>query len=130
MDEYDVRSNEDTSKTKMELSLEVVGDFASMDSAKSLRQIVFLNKRDLLAKKLAEQGYASFKKAFPDFSGEEDTEENAVQHIKSVIEKKFRDIGRPEVEIFITCALDTTLMSTIFKKAAEALLESRDSRKR
>jgi len=119
LDEFDVKSNEEPTKTKFMFSLEVICKFAKIQEAESLLPIVFLNKVDLFEQKLkTESGMSSFKKNFPDFKGA--TFEEASKFIEEYVSKRLDvELGEEKaanIPVKITCVLDGVLMDKVFQQ--------------
>jgi len=119
LDEFDVKCNEEPTKTKFMFSLEVICKFSKIPEAQTLLPIVFLNKVDLFEEKLkTESGMSGFKKHFPDFKG--DTFADASKFIEEYVSTKLEaELGGDRAEdipVKITCALDGVLMDKIFQQ--------------
>jgi len=119
LDEYDVRSNEEPDKTKFLLSLDVITKFAQLKEASEMLPIVLLNKLDLFKAKIeSTNGFASFKKHFPDYTGEQNADA-AAEFVQNMVEKTLRTAlqGRDleEIPVNLSCALDAQLMGTVFE---------------
>jgi len=123
LDEFDVASNEDTTKTKFVLSMEVIKKFAQIKEAEFLVPIIFLNKVDLFKEKLGkEEGMTAFKKHFPTF--EKDTTEDAIKFMEEFVFNDMQSLGKDaEIPVLTTCALDGALMDNVFGQIQGFLLQ-------
>jgi len=129
LDEYNMTSNEEENKTKMEVSLEV---FKQLVEDSNHCMILFLNKTDLFQKKINnKKGYDEFVEQFnPDFkeylkseeyvkitkSNEYKEHERKYLGAYHYIRKKFEDaipVGKP-LSVYPTCAIDTDQVRSVF----------------
>eukprot|EP01124_Arcella_intermedia_P035088 TRINITY_DN884_c0_g1_i1.p1 TRINITY_DN884_c0_g1~~TRINITY_DN884_c0_g1_i1.p1 ORF type:complete len:346 (-),score=56.15 TRINITY_DN884_c0_g1_i1:64-1101(-) len=122
LDEFNMLSTEEPGKTKMEISTEVFKDLLTAETVKektSLTIILFLNKLDLLTTKLSkEEDKKQFHNLFPAWDG---TVENAVTQVQH----RFLDGFDTPVKVHPICALNTGLMSTVFKDVRQTIFDSR-----
>jgi len=126
LDEYDVISPEDPSKTKMQISLESWHEVIKSEQVrtKHITLILFLNKMDVLTNKLqtAEQR-EQFEERFPDWN------RKGIDNAAEMIKRKFLENTPPPPQQEITshclCALDTSLMEIIFKAVKNTIFDSR-----
>ena len=77
--------------------------------AKNTSIVLFLNKYDVLGKKIK---YSKLQKFFPDFKGDDDDERMAAEYFKG----KFSSMTGPGVKLFVhfTDATDTDKIKYIF----------------
>lgn len=119
LDEYNMLSGEDKTRTKMQVSMDVFQDVMSSENITNTCCLLFLNKIDLLENKVNDKKhFRDFKKTFDDYKGPQ--EPGAVSKF---LEKKFLDLVPKErnVRPFIVCALDTDMMKTIFEAVKESI---------
>jgi len=90
LDEFNTYSTSEKSATTMDTSMEVFKTVINDNRLKNITRILFLNKTDLLQKKVAvDEHFKDFKRAFPDFNGEQDATE-VQDFIKDKYTKLFR----------------------------------------
>lgn len=122
-DEWDVRDEErEFECTKLEMSKIIFNEVADDQTIpKSVPIILFLNRSDLFAARIKqEEGYDSFQKTFPDYSGGQNVDQ-ALEYIR----KKFMDgIKRDTIKHYITNALDKDAMNPIFNAVKTYILTS------
>jgi len=144
LDEYNMNSSEESSKTKMQISFEcfkqVMYDALNIGCCR----ILFLNKFDLFKVKIvSKRGYKEFVEVFPDYvdyleSNFEksqdyhflDDDERVIQSSVKFIEKKFLDLleNDPDIDDIIvrpTTAVDTKQMETIFEGVRDSIFHDR-----
>jgi len=123
LDEYNMMSTEDTSKTKMEISLQVFTDLLTSNTLQNRQHItilLFLNKIDLLEQKLQNtENREKFKEVFPNFT---DGVNSACDCVKEKFLSQF-----PEVKIHThyICALNTSLMADVFSAVRSTIFDAR-----
>jgi len=124
LDEFNMASSEEVGKTKMEISIQVFHDVLNSEAVKtrpSITLLLFLNKIDLLTNKLNnEEDKKTFQGMFPTFDS---TVESACECIK----EKFTGPFTEQLQIYThyTCALDTSLMQTVFKAVRQTIFDNR-----
>lgn len=124
LDEYNMMSTEDASKTKMEISLQVFTDLLSSQTLQDRPHItilLFLNKIDLLEAKLQnDENQEKFKEVFPTYNSE------GVQSACDCVKEKFHQ-PFPEMKIHThcICALNTALMAEVFNAVRTTIFDSR-----
>jgi len=121
LDEYNVISNEDTSKTRMQISYESWRDILKSDVIKDkpITLLLFLNKIDLLTTKLTSQpDKEDFERTFPKFTGE-------IESATEAVKKKYTANLTQEVNSHVMCALDTGLMEIIFRTIKDTIFSAR-----
>jgi len=122
LDEFNMASSEIVGKTKMEISIQVFQEVLNSETIKNkaITLLLFLNKIDLLTTKLNnEDDKKVFLGLFPKYDG-------TIPSACNCIKEKF--IGEfTEAQIFshYTCALDTTLMGTVFKAVRQTIFDNR-----
>jgi len=123
LDEYNVESFEDPTKTRMQVSFEAWRDINKSESIgeKDITLMLFLNKIDLLTKKLTSSAEkVEFGNVFPQYSGE------GLESATEAVKKKYLEIVKDQdVSTHIICALDTGLMEIIFKTIKNTIFNSR-----
>jgi len=122
-DEWDVRDEErEFECTKLEMS-KIIFNEVTDDATipQSVPIILFLNRSDLFAARLKdENGFESFQRTFPDYSGGQNTDV-AMEYIR----KKFMDgIKRDTMKHYVTNALDKDSMNVVFNAVKTYILTS------
>jgi len=115
LDEFNMISCEDKSKTKMEIARGVFSEIVNSPITKDITKILFLNKQDLFAKKLADEiQFEEFKTKFPDYKGD-----NSVEVASEFIANKFRssmvDESADVVHYHVISTLDTSAIEEVFE---------------
>jgi len=116
-------SNEDPTKTKMDISVQVFNDVLTSEAIKTrphITLLLFLNKIDLLQAKLNnDEDRERFQQLFPDF-------QEGMDSACSCVEQRFVS-PFPEYQIYAhyICALDTTLMEEVFKAVRQTIFDNR-----
>jgi len=123
LDEFNMVSTEDSSKTKMDISLEVFTELLSSQTLQDrpyITILLFLNKIDLLETKLQnEDDSAKFKEIFPEWK--EGTKE-ACGLVAAKFHRPFPDL---KIHTHYICALDTKLMEEVFTAVRTTIFDSR-----
>lgn len=118
LDEYNMTSAEDKSKTKMDVARSTFAEVANSPLTKGVTKLLFLNKLDLFVKKMEDQGqFLEFQKTFPDYKGD-----HSVDQATEFIAKKFRETlpdDADQMHHHVVCALDTSAMQTVFEAVTE-----------
>jgi len=88
--------------------------------------LLFLNKVDLLEKKIKDENhFQDFKKYFPDFKGEAKIDD-CCEHIKDQFMKTMNEESENlEVHTHVTCALDTDGITACFEAVKENIFMKR-----
>jgi len=123
LDEYNVISSEDSTKTKLDISLSAFEMLENSDTS-SYTLIIFLNKVDIFKNKIAsKKEFESFKTTFPDYTGTQNVQE-AAEYVLSLFKARTK---RDEMDInfHVTCALDSEAMGVVFKAVADTLVRKR-----
>eukprot|EP01122_Echinamoeba_exundans_P007243 TRINITY_DN217_c0_g1_i3.p2 TRINITY_DN217_c0_g1~~TRINITY_DN217_c0_g1_i3.p2 ORF type:complete len:141 (-),score=39.68 TRINITY_DN217_c0_g1_i3:247-669(-) len=127
VDEWTDPADEDESKTKLDISLEVWEQcIHNEEIAGKVAIILFLNKADLLALKMKRQP-KSFRKTFKDFPADGDAGK-ALGYLRNKFLSKVRpDSKLTQDQIFVhaTCALDTSQMSVVFTHVKDFVIQQR-----
>jgi len=124
LDEYDVMSPEDPSKSKMQISLESWYDLIKSDQVRTrhITLILFLNKMDVLTNKLqtAEQK-DQFSERFPGWN------RKGIDSAADLIKTRYLEhVPNPQdITSHCLCALDTGLMEIIFKAVKNTIFDQR-----
>jgi len=125
-DEFDVDDEEkEYERTKLEISKFI---FSEMVNSNIIQEdvpvILFLNREDLFEKRLADpEGFQSFKKHFPDFTGTVDKTQG-LDFIRSQFLATIRDPEQSNpIRCHYTCALDTESMVVVWRCVREYLLK-------
>jgi len=149
LDEYNMESNEDKGKTKMDVSMNVFDQVINDEENFDCCNILFLNKIDLFKEKiLTQKGSEEFEEKFPDFkeymkSGKykEDmnknkdfvpdignSDEKVFWGSVNFIKRKFTSLVKNEekqLAIYPTCAIETEHMNLVFENLKELIFVKR-----
>lgn len=107
--------------TKLEESLEIWKDVLNMEVFSNSIFILVLNKVDLLKSKIKK---VNFKKSFPEFTGDTQSEKDISEYIKDLfLNKVDNDTQRKSIQTHVTCALDTGQIKNVVTIIQSALLE-------
>jgi GTPase SAR1 family protein len=123
LDEFNMMSSEDHSKSKMEISLQVFRELMTSEAIKShpfITILLFLNKIDLLTEKLnIEEDTNKFRELFPNYT-------EGVDSACECVKEKFHH-SMPETKIYThsICALDTQLMERVFTAVRTTIFDNR-----
>jgi GTPase SAR1 family protein len=125
LDDYATESGEEKGKTKMEISKLVWEEVVNSDIFSGECTLLFLNKVDLFREQMTEaKQYKSFKKAYPDYSGDQDPDQ-ALEYVK----QQFLELStkRPPSSIYThyTCAIDTEQMNVVWEALQENIIRQR-----
>jgi len=122
LDEFNMASSEIVGKTKMEISIQVFHEILSSETIKNkaITLLLFLNKIDLLTAKLNnEDDKKVFQGLFPKYDG------TIISACDCIKEKFIGEHLEPQIYSHYTCALDTTLMGTVFKAVRQTIFDNR-----
>jgi len=123
LDEFNMVSADDRTKTKMEVSLQVFEEIVHSPATEKVCALLFLNKLDLLERKLQEKShFNAFKKNFPTYKGTADPDE-----VCTFLTEKFESVvpeGK-EVTTHVVCAINTGMMKTVFDAVKENIFMRR-----
>lgn len=122
--DYDVISEDDKSKTRMEESLEVWREVSKGDALVNLPVILFFNKKDIFPEKLRK---SSLKKTFKAYKGGNDVAK-AQAFIKNLYLKnidKESPLDPNNVKTHFVCALDTENIGLVFGEIMNHILNQR-----
>uniref|UniRef100_A0A6B2L9R3 Uncharacterized protein n=1 Tax=Arcella intermedia TaxID=1963864 RepID=A0A6B2L9R3_9EUKA len=123
LDEFNMASTEETGKTKMEISIQVFHELLHSETYTARRNItliLFLNKLDLLTSKLnKEDDKKAFHNLFPSWDG---TTDGACECVRLKFVEGFQEIP---IRSHSICALDTSLMTTVFQEVRQTIFENR-----
>jgi len=125
LDEFNMLSAEDMTKTKMDISLQVFTELMNSEVIQErpfITILLFLNKIDLLESKLQnEEDREQFKTIFPNFT------EGTLSACECVKER-FISAFPPDtlkIHVHFICALDTNLMAEVFTEVRTTIFDSR-----
>jgi len=126
LDEYNMQSTEEKGKTKMKISMDVFSEVIRSISKYQLSILLFLNKVDLLEKKIRdEKHFQDFKKYFPDFKGEAKIDV-CCDYIKDqFLQTMIEETDNVEIHTHVTCALDTDGITACFEAVKENIFMKR-----
>ncbi len=110
---------EDTEKLRIHEALDLFEDVVNQRALSRIPIILFLNKVDLFEKDLKT---VSLQQAFPQYSGENDNLDQAVDFVKSRFRKKLKDRNR-DLIMHTTCATDTDQVGKIFDSVIEIVVK-------
>jgi len=124
LDEYNIMSTDDNTKTKMEISLQVFTDLLTSQTLQDrpfITFFLFLNKTDILEAKLKlEEDNEKFKELFPNYK--DGSIESACDCVKEKFLLPFPDM---KIHTHYICALDTALMSDVFTAIRTTIFDTR-----
>jgi len=115
LDSFDKKEKDDK-VTMLEHSIELFTQLYDEYSSK-ITFIIFLNKLDLLQKKL-KQG--DFKSIFPEYKGKKRNWEQASTHIAEIFKQ-----DRPDLCVHIGCALEKDLIQKVFAQIMQTIIKAR-----
>jgi len=121
LDEFDMVCPEDTSKNKMEESLEVFETMINSDFFKDKAFVLFLNKMDLFKEKIAT---LNLSKVFPEYKGGHEYDA-AVNFIRQTYQTKIKSRPVEDVFVHVTCAIDTSNVKYVFDAVSETIFTKR-----
>ncbi|GBG25893.1 Guanine nucleotide-binding protein subunit alpha [Hondaea fermentalgiana] len=121
-DEFD-----EAGDNKLRKSMQMLRKIASSEVFANTQIILLFNKSDLLEKKLRDVKFSEFSR---NFKGD-----NTVKNVTHFLEKRCRAIisssvsqsdasSAPRVSVVKTCAIETSLMSTVIRRVLHGLFES------
>jgi len=126
LDEFNtVASITDKDKTTMEVSIETFNNVMNEARMKDVTRILFLNKTDLLQKKLDSAGnFDDFARKYPDYKGE-----NNPEQVRDFIKLKYlatvEETDPLPVLTHFTCVLDTKAIDTVFEAVRSTIMVKR-----
>jgi len=127
LDEFNVLSTEGKGDTtKLSEALQTWKEVITSPYAQRVGVMLFLNKVDLLEKKLKDKhSLREFEKEFPKYKGGKDLKA-AVDHVRDYFMEVVPDAMETEqIEVVVTCALDRELMQKVFVLVTEHILTTR-----
>jgi len=125
MDEYNVMSTEDLSKTKLKAAIDIFEETMTSNRLIGVSKVLFLNKVDLFEKKLATlEGFKEFKTCFPQYDGTENYAEACDFMIDLFRECLPNDLGI-KIHAHVTCALDTSAIGAVFDAVKDHIFMTR-----
>jgi len=124
LDEFNTYAG-DKNVTTMEVSMETFKEVMNRDKMKELTRILFLNKTDLLEKKIAlEENWKDFKQKFPDYEAGQDA--NTIsEFIKDKYSKLIEQQDPFPLQAHYTCALDTKAIDHVFEAVRSTIMVKR-----
>jgi GTPase SAR1 family protein len=129
-DEFDVPSDEQEGKTRLQVSLDVWEDTIHAEAiAGKVAVILFLNKCDLLEDRL-KQAPKSLKKVYKKYNGGGDVGK-ALEFLQQLYISRIRegtDVTNSQIYVHQTCALDTRQMQVVFQSVRDFVVTQRMSR--
>lgn len=122
LDEYNMTSADDRTKSKMQISLEVFKTVINSDLLENSTLFLFLNKVDLLEKKLTDpHHYHQLKTNFPQYTGTQNLTE-----VTQFFRSQFLDLAPgKEIHPHIICAIDTDMMNRVFEVIKQNIFAQR-----
>lgn len=151
MNEYNTISTEEEGLTKMQISLRIWRDICNDEEIFGDHMILFLNKQDLFEKKFnSRKGKKEFKNMYPDFldfyeeycsfvgydeafnslSKKEKELEAATEYLITLFKEDIiydENNENNEIPVFITCAIDPSIMKDIFLEVKYRIFTDRIS---
>jgi len=123
LDEYDMRLEEDNRTNRLEESLQLFGEVSGSQFflGKSISWVLFLNKVDLLEKKINQKPMIDYFSDFPPLKAGD--LKASIKYFQEKYESKFK--GDSKLYCHATCAIDTQNCEKIFAVVRESIL--RDS---
>lgn len=125
LDEYDVTSEDEPEKTKMEEALDIWDETVNSENlAPNLPVILFLNKQDLFREKLEK---VPLKKTYKKYKGGKDFD-SAVEFIHGMFLDRIHPdskVSRDEVYYKVTCAIDTEQIRFVFDAVRDFIFRQR-----
>eukprot|EP01124_Arcella_intermedia_P023272 TRINITY_DN3656_c0_g1_i1.p1 TRINITY_DN3656_c0_g1~~TRINITY_DN3656_c0_g1_i1.p1 ORF type:complete len:416 (-),score=53.34 TRINITY_DN3656_c0_g1_i1:69-1316(-) len=127
MDEFDIISDEDSTKSKLDKALEVFNGFFGTMSEEALREVtvvLFLNKRDLFEERIKNlESLERFRLRFGEGEGAEGCELILKDYVVEQASTLFDE--DKEIHCHITCALDTEAMKAVFEAVKQDIFMNR-----
>jgi hypothetical protein len=125
LDDYSTESGEETGKTKMDISKLVWEEVVNSDVFNRECTLLFLNKVDLFREQITEEKqYSAFKRAFPDYNGEQDAEQ-ALEYVKQQFLELSTKRSPNNIYTHYTCAIDTEQMNVVWDALQENIIRQR-----
>jgi len=119
--EYDQVLAEDSSKNRVQESMDLFGQVVNSKHFENAGVVLFLNKRDLYAKKIKN---VDPKQWFPDYTGGCDYDK-AEAYFKDAFAKRVDDkYKRDHMTVYTTCATDTKNIEIVFGAMQEMLVQA------
>jgi len=125
VEEYDVPAEEEKSdsSTKYQLAKSTFTEFAKTREDKNCPVILFLNKKDLLEKRIADKdSWKAFKTTFEQYDGDKD-----INSVLKFLEKDLTsdvDTEEDKITVHCTCALDKDAMKVVWDSVREGILRA------
>lgn len=124
LEEFNVQSTEDASKTKLHEAFETWKTIINADELQQVGVMLFLNKIDLFEKKI-ENHFDKFQAFFPQYTGGKNVK-NATECVKKYfLDAVPKSIDPENITVEVTCALQKELMGKIFNSVTEHILMTR-----
>lgn len=126
LDEFNTVTNvADKDNTTMKVSIETFATMMNEAKVKDLTRILFLNKTDLLSKKLEkEENFKDFQERFPDYQGDNNPD-NVREYIKEKYVSRVENQEPIPVQAHFTCALDTNAIDKVFEAVRSSIMVKR-----
>eukprot|EP01103_Thecamoeba_quadrilineata_P008669 TRINITY_DN183_c1_g1_i1.p1 TRINITY_DN183_c1_g1~~TRINITY_DN183_c1_g1_i1.p1 ORF type:complete len:358 (-),score=74.80 TRINITY_DN183_c1_g1_i1:188-1240(-) len=121
MSEYDLKLYEDDSTNRMQESLKLFKEICNNKWFAETSMILFLNKRDLFAKKILQ---VDLNVCFPEYNGGKNFEPAAEYIQNKFIEKN--EVPSKKVFAHMTCATDTDQITRVFTSIKDSLTKDDD----
>ena len=121
LSEYDQQLFEDTTTNRMVEALSLFGEMCNSPWFEKTDMILFLNKRDLFAKKIAEVNIASVPAFADSYKGSPFSYDEGVDFFV----QEFIGRNKAEKDIFyhVTCATDSNNVSVVFDGCRDSILK-------
>jgi len=125
LDDYSTESGEETGKTKMDISKLVWEEVVNSDVFNRECTLLFLNKVDLFREQITEEKqYTAFKRAFPEYTGDQDAEQ-ALDYVKQQFLELSTKRSSNNIYTHYTCAIDTEQMNVVWDALQENIIRQR-----
>ena len=118
LSEYDTVLDEDPQINRMTESFQLFKTIYNNKWLSTKPLILFLNKTDLLKKKI---NHSPLKKHFQDYEGPS-TYEGAIEYIKNQF-IRLRNKSKMDNYVHLTCAIDTENIETVFNITSEIIIK-------
>jgi len=120
---YDECMFEDQEKNSMTDQLELFEKICNEKYFDKTSMILFLNKKDLFAEKLADNRPITLCKDFEDYNGTADSVEETSSFIKGVFTSKNNPGNDKNIFAHLTCATDQNNVSKVFNDVQHIIIE-------
>lgn len=122
--DYNIPSEDDAAKSRMDESLDVWDDILGGRYKKNIPIILFFNKTDLFKKKIKK---CPLSRVFKDYYGDDSFESGKRYIMRLYLKKlnKYKHINPSSVKCHFICALDTENMRLVYSDIKEHIIRQR-----